>query len=72
MGPLGALTIVGIEGSLLTAAVIFTATYVVVALGRVPGRRLDRTPISFAEYLEVGVPVTVSILVAGLLLLGPR
>jgi Na+/H+ antiporter NhaD/arsenite permease-like protein len=27
----------------LTAAVIFTATYVVVALGRVPGLRLDRT-----------------------------
>lgn len=42
MGPLGALTIVGTEGS-LTAAVIFTATYVVVALGRVPGLRLDRT-----------------------------
>jgi Na+/H+ antiporter NhaD/arsenite permease-like protein len=29
-------------------------------------------PISFAEYLKVGVPVTVSSLVAGLLLLGPR
>src|SRR5258707_2327140 len=43
MGPSGAITIVGIEGSLLTAAVIFTATYVVVALGRVPGLRLDRT-----------------------------
>jgi Na+/H+ antiporter NhaD/arsenite permease-like protein len=28
---------------LLTAAVIFAATYVVVALGRVPGLRLDRT-----------------------------
>jgi Na+/H+ antiporter NhaD/arsenite permease-like protein len=33
---------VGSEGS-LTAAVIFSATYVVVALGRVPGLRLDRT-----------------------------
>ena len=29
-------------------------------------------PISFTEYLKVGVPVTVSSLVAGLLLLGPR
>jgi len=29
-------------------------------------------PISFAEYLKVGVPVTVASLVAGLLLLGPR
>jgi Na+/H+ antiporter NhaD/arsenite permease-like protein len=29
-------------------------------------------PISFAEYLKIGVPVTVSSLVAGLLLLGPR
>ncbi|HYU43050.1 MAG TPA: hypothetical protein VEQ84_12955 [Vicinamibacteria bacterium] len=127
---------------MLTAAVIFTATYVVVALGRVPGLRLDRTgaavvgaafmiafhvvsaeeafritplvpslpdptrawlalamsstlagtltllgsianlivaegarrtaPISFSEYLKVGVPVTVASLVAGLLLLGPR
>ena len=28
---------------MLTAAVIFTATYVVVALGRVPRLRLDRT-----------------------------
>ena len=30
-------------GAVLTAAVIFTATYVVVAVGRVPGLRLDRT-----------------------------
>ena len=28
---------------MLTAAVIFTATYLVVALGRAPGIRLDRT-----------------------------
>jgi Na+/H+ antiporter NhaD/arsenite permease-like protein len=28
---------------LLTAAVIFAATYLVVALGRAPGIRLDRT-----------------------------
>jgi hypothetical protein len=57
----------------LAAAIVFTAAYVVVAVGRLPflvaeGAPRD-APLTFAEYLKVGVPVTLLTLAAGVLLL---
>ncbi|PYN87488.1 MAG: hypothetical protein DMD87_13865 [Candidatus Rokuibacteriota bacterium] len=54
------------EWSRAIAVAAFVASYVGLALGRVPGFRIDRTGV---EYSRVGVPVTVVTLLLGWLLL---
>ena len=54
---------------MLTAAVVFLVTYVAVALGRLPGLRLDRTGAAVAGDAFV-VAFRAMTLVAGVLFLG--
>jgi hypothetical protein len=64
---------------LLAAILIFAGTYLVLAVGRIPFLRVDRTivvqraraevEISFGEYARAGVPLTVLSVAAGVWLL---